>query len=331
MSLVSPEQIDLLIRLEGIFMPYARKQRDDAHKNLPDGVGARFVHYTSASNLISILGKKRLWMRNTNCMDDFREVSHGYDILHAYFADNGRRDAFIAAFDMCAPGAATEAIGHFNGWFPDIRNNTYISSVSEHLEREDLHGRLSMWRAFGNSPARVAFVFRVPKFSGAALAMNLNFSPVAYLTEAEIMNNISEVMLNVQNDTEFLKRFDRQIIVNYIFTMLLLAVTCLKHEGFREEREWRVFYSPGQRPSPLIESTSEVVGGVPQIVYQIPLDKTVSPDIAELDIAAVFDRLIIGPTQYPIAMIEAFTKALTAAGVVDARSKIFPSLIPIRT
>jgi len=162
MSLVSPEQIDLLIRLEGIFMPYARKQRDDAHKNLPDGVGARFVHYTSASNLISILGKKRLWMRNTNCMDDFREVSHGYDILHAYFADNGRRDAFIAAFDMCAPGAATEAIGHFNGWFPDIRNNTYILQCQNILKEKIYMADCQCGERLGIAPRGLplSFVFR---------------------------------------------------------------------------------------------------------------------------------------------------------------------------
>jgi hypothetical protein len=53
--------------------------------------------------------------------------------------------------------------------------------------------------------------------------------------------------------------------------------------------------------------------------------------LAELDIAAMFDRLIIGLSPYPQAMYEAFKIALSTAGVVDAGSKIVASLIPIRT
>jgi len=57
----------------------------------------------------------------------------------------------------------------------------------------------------------------------------------------------------------------------------------------------------------------------------------VSATLAELDIAAMFDRLIIGPSQYPQAIYEAFKIALSTAGVADAGSKIVASLIPIRT
>jgi hypothetical protein len=115
--------------------------------------------------------------------------------------------------------------------------------------------------------------------------------------------------------------------------MLLAGVSCLKHEGFREEREWRAIYSPKVLPSGLMEkeASTEVVAGIPQIVHKIPLDSSVSPVLAELDFAAMFDRLIIGPSPYPLAIKEAFTNALTIAGVADAGNKIFASLIPIRS
>jgi hypothetical protein len=51
-----------------------------------------------------------------------------------------------------------------------------------------------------------------------------------------------------------------------IAMMLLAGVTCLKHEGFREEREWRAIYCPRFYPSPLMGSDIEVIGGVPQLV-----------------------------------------------------------------
>jgi hypothetical protein len=51
--------------------------------------------------------------------------------------------------------------------------------------------------------------------------------------------------------------------------------------------------------SPLIESSTEVVAGVPQIIYEVPPDGSASALIADLDFTKVFDRLIIGPTPYP--------------------------------
>jgi hypothetical protein len=80
-----------------------------------------------------------------------------------------------------------------------------------------------------------------------------------------------------------------------------------------------------------IGSSTEVIAGVPQIIHKIPLDGTVSPTLAELDLAAMFDRLILGPTQYPLVMFETFKVALESAGVTSAANKIFASQIPIRT
>jgi hypothetical protein len=328
---ITPEQIELGVRLEGIFMPEARKQRAALYPSDKSGLPPRFVHYTSAENALNIIRTKRLWMRNATCMADYREVHHGFDILARFFSDKSRLDAFTKALDKCAMGAATEAINGFNRSWNDIRENSYISSISEHLATEDAHGRLSMWRAFGNNSARVALVIRVPAQSGGAIALNLMFSPVTYLTEAEVHGVMNDVVKNVEANAGFIASVDRAVIVNNVFTMLLAGVTCLKHEGFGEEREWRAVYSPNRLPSALMESSTEVIAGVPQAVHKIPLDSNVSPVLSELDLVSMFDRLIIGPSQYSRAMHHAFTIALTNAGVADAGSKIVESRIPIRT
>ena len=274
-----------------------------------------------------------MWMRNTNCMADYREVQHGFEILNKFFSDKPKTDAFVAALDACVPGAARESIDLFNRLWNDIRLNTFITSVSEHDDAEDLHGRLSMWRAFGMSTARVAVVFKVPKVSAGALALLFIFSPVAYLTEEQAHAVIAEVIANVGTSRDFLKSIDRQVVVQTVFTMLLAGVTCLKHEGFREEREWRAIYCPRvyPSPSPLMESGIEVVAGVPQLVYKLPLDVNASPALADLDFSRMFHRLIIGPSPYPWPMFEAFREALIAAGVADAQNRLWISGIPIRT
>lgn len=216
-------------------------------------------------------------MRNTTCMADYREVEHGYQMLLNFFSDPAKRETFTAALDICAPGAATEAINLFDRWWAHIRFNTYISSIAEHEDGEDLHGRLSMWRAFGGTFARVALVFRIPLYSGGAEKLNLMFSPVAYMNKDQVHAAINTVIENIKAAADFLRTLDRQIVIAQVFNMLLAGVTCVKHEGFEEEREWRAIYTPKRAASPLMISSTEVIGGVPQIIYQIPLDESVSP------------------------------------------------------
>jgi hypothetical protein len=158
-------QMEINQQFEAIFHPLAKRQRDALYERNPS---ARFVHYTSAESALKIITSKRLWMRNTTCMADYREVQHGYDILVRYFADAQKRSTFVQSLEQCAPGVANEAMNLFDQWRFDIGANTYIASVSEHGDHEDHHGRLSMWRAFGDAKvARVAIVIRVPFYSGA--------------------------------------------------------------------------------------------------------------------------------------------------------------------
>jgi len=333
---LTAELIQSALHLEQIFMPQARRQRDEAYKRQSTPGDAtvqdlRFVHYTSAEAALKIIRSKRIWMRNSNCMSDYREVQHGFDILNKLFSDKAKTEMFTSALDACVPDAAQDAINLFNSWWRDIRFNTFITSVSEHEASEDLYGRLSMWRAFGVNTARVAIVFKVPRFSEGALALKLLFSPVSYLSEEQVYAVIHEVIGNFGPNRDFLRAIDRQVVIGTVFNMLLAAVTCLKHEGFREEREWRAIYCPKFNHSPLIEPTIEVVGGVPQVVYQLPLDTTVSPALADLDFSLMFHRLIIGPSPYPWPMFEAFRESLTSAGIEDAQNRVWTSNIPIRT
>lgn len=95
----------------------------------------RLVHYTSASAALSILQKKKIWMRNVSVMNDYQEVKYGseqfkslrnssqFGEFKAAFGD--KADAFVKAFDF--------AIGQFPEW----EQSTYISCLSEHENDED--------------------------------------------------------------------------------------------------------------------------------------------------------------------------------------------------
>jgi Protein of unknown function (DUF2971) len=202
--------------------------------------------------------------------------------------------------------------------------------VSEQDASEDLYGRLSMWRAFGGNAARVAIIFKIPYQTPAAIALNIIFSPVSYLTEPEIQDVFREVIGNINREQEFLRSVSQHELVATVFIMLISSVTCLKHRGFLEEREWRVVYAPMRQSSPFITRMTREVAGVPQPVYQLPLDKSVSPILKDIDLPQMFDRLIIGPSPYPWPIYQAFVDILTRAGVPDASERVWASRIPIR-
>jgi len=89
---------------------------------------------------------------------------------------------FATTMDSCFSGAAKEAVAAVGNQERDIRLDTYVTSVSEHENDEDQNGRLSMWRAFGETSARVAIVIRVPLAAEeVAASLRLIFNPVAYL------------------------------------------------------------------------------------------------------------------------------------------------------
>jgi len=330
----TPEEVrnihDQGVRIMSITMPYALKQIQAFYQRTPDQTHGRFVHYTTAEAALCIIRTKRFWLRNTNCMSDYREVQHGFDIFNGYFLDAAKRKAFVDAFDSCAPGAANDAFTAFNNWWQDLRLNTYIACVSEHQDSEDVHGRLSMWRAFGGTGTRVGIVLRFPYVSIAAVSLALNFSPVAYLSESGAHDVIDQVVANVQANRDYVRTLKREVLVQLVFQMFASGIVCLKHEGFHEEREWCAIYTPKRWSSPMMESSTEVVAGVPQIIYRVPLDGSPSPLIADLDFPQVFDRLIVGPTPYPWPIYGAFVEALKATGVPNADERVFVSNIPIR-
>jgi len=333
---VTSEILEQGIRLADIMMPHFMKTTREQFLRNPGQTSGRFVHYTTAEAALKIIRTKRFWMRNTNCMSDFSEVKHGYQILNKFLAGKAKKESFTEALDGCIPGVASEAIAAFNDSWEDIRLNSYIACLSEHQESEDSNGRLSMWRAFGGTATRIGIVLNIP-YTLSILPLSIMFSSVAYFSESAAHEHLEEVISNVLANREYLRMIGRDALVRMIFNTFLFHVICLKHEGFHEEREWRAIYAPTlgayapmPGPSRLMESSTEIVFGVPQVVYKLPLDASVSDQIADLDFTHIFDHLIIGPTPYSGPIYSAFVDELTRAGVANSPERVRVSGIPIR-
>jgi hypothetical protein len=310
-------------KLVSIFFPFASERQGEIRRK-----GTRLVHYTTAEAATSIIRSKEVWMRPSSCMNDFMEVQHGLNcVLSAY--NNGEK-AFKQALDRVSDGLSKEIENLFNGWIPHLRTDTYLSCFSEHDEREDAFGRLSMWRAYGQITG-VALVVSSAPFLAPSTALKAYASPVAYLSDKDFEKIFSRVTAAIDENADFLRLQGRAMLVNVVFDMLRFAALCTKHPAFEEEREWRVLYCPALESSKHVLKDIKVINGTPQPIYRIPLRDIPDEGLEGVEIPALLDRVIIGPTKYPLAMWKAFDGLLAEAGVEDSASKVFISDIPLRT
>jgi hypothetical protein len=323
---LTAQEREQLIRLQAIFHPEMMRRRFGMQTN-----GERVVHYTSAENAMKIITSETMWLRNTNCMSDYSEVALGLGYLRRFFSDASHLQRFVGAFDACYPGLGAGSIAHVNQWIPEISVNTYICSVSEHDVKEDTLGRLSMWRAFGQTTTpRAAIVMNVPDPWGAE-GLHLTLAPVHYVADyPEVESRLEQVIRDVTANVSFLKSFPYDRLQLMAFGLITIIAVSTKHIGYEEEREWRVIYLPNYWPSHVVKPSTQTIAGVPQTVYTVPLKEDPANDVVGVGIPALVDRIIIGPSAYPAPMSMAFIDALKKAGVSDAEKRVFASNIPIR-
>jgi hypothetical protein len=315
--------IDEISRIKNIFFPYANQRFEKIKQG-----GSRFVHYTSAEAAASIIKSKEMWMRNSTTMSDFMEVEHGFECMNeAYKSESGKN--FKKALEAIFPGAAKEIEDRFNGWLPGIRRGTYLTCISEHKDNEDAHGRLSMWRAYGRSLG-VALVLNPEVFASESNALNVFSSPVEYLGRQGYFSFFADLAKAMEADAALINKLGKDQVVSLMFQVFRFGVVCTKHPGFSEELEWRLIHSPEIEPTNVLKHDIETINGVPQEVIKIPLHDIPEKGLIGASIPKLLNRVIIGPTQFPQAMFQAFVKLLTESGVSEPQNKIFISDIPIR-
>lgn len=311
-------------QIRRIFFPFVDMKVDAAIDS-----SHRFVYYTNAETAFRILQNREIWMRETTTMNDYFEVEHGFNCLDdAYKSEAGK--GLQDTLNSCFEGITEEVLPAFNDWLPSIRYDTFIACFSEHPSTEDDHGRLSMWRAYGQR-AGVALVFKNDIKALENEAAGLLISPVAYWAKEDVENQLAIIAARINEDIKFVKDLGREQVKHIVFNMFRVAVLCTKHPGFAEEKEWRVILTPKLQPSPLVQQSTEIIKGSPQIIQKLKLKNHEEKGIIDFELPNLLDRIIIGPCEFPVAIHKAFFEQLTELGIPDAGKRVTISQIPLRT
>ncbi len=286
------------------------------------------MHYTRADTAMSIIQKKEVWMRNALVMNDFQEIAWGQQsFIQAWNSDKGT--ALRTALDSIDPTIVQTLAHHLPNAEIELRFSTYLTSLSEHDPREDVRGRLSMWRAYGTENG-VALVLRNTPFLVETDALGAYSAPVWYATPGDMVEEFGRLASKIAAAKDQLRDVPSEELAGALLQMHRFALLTTKHPGFAEEREWRIVHSPDYRRSEVLGDRVVTAGGVLQRIFTLPLRNDPDRGLHGAAVPDILDRVIIGPSRYPQVVYDAFVRLLLEAKVPDAQSRVVVSDIPLR-
>ncbi len=332
MALADMSVQEVVDRLGPVFQPYVVRKTNEARSS-----GQRFVHYTSCDAALSIIENNSIWFRNATLMNDFSEIQHGLNCLRQYWLHD-RGENLRQAIAAINPDGVDALVRSFDANVFDLLNNTYLISMSEHDPAEDVFGRLSMWRAYGQQTGAALILKNGPILSPTSAITAVSI-PVLYALPDAFADHMDEVAAGLTNERELLREIEQQQLAasgtSYISQSLQevfkLACIATKHPGFGEEREWRVVYQPGTNPTQpdrIVPDTC-TLNGVPQNIYKLIFQNYPEEGFVGATLPEILDKVIIGPTSYPFVVFARMFDALQARGV-NTESLLSNSHIPLR-
>jgi hypothetical protein len=286
-------------------------------------------------------------------MNDYSEIAYGEMLFRdIFYSDSDASKLSRKILNSIDSGLHDRLAQAFEANAPKRRNFTYLISISEHgpyeikpgmlpHQGEEKYGRLSMWRAYGNGKVGVALVFNAAPMLSPSDALNAYTSPVFYCEQSDFDHRFSSLLLRAERHLKALKKLPDRWFESNLMRYIDIISLSLKHPGFSEEREWRITYSaePDDEHVSDMEFNAQsrlkrqftTINGIPQRIYKIPLRDYPEEDLRGVEISALIEKVIIGPTQYPVLIADAVIMALKNAGIVDAERRVTISNIPLRT
>lgn len=199
------------------------------------------AHYTSVDVLEKLLRNNEMWFSNPLYMNDWEELQYGMNTGATEF----RTSAHL--LDACGSASAhKKLLSHFDRLFREFDSkhaiDTYVLCLSEH-DPSNTDGLLSMWRGYGARGSGVALVFASAKL-GAIEHSPLILGSVHYASHLQREEWIDGKLEQLAGVIRAHAPTDENLyaVAHAWIERLKLFSLFTKHDGFSEEREWRIVY-----------------------------------------------------------------------------------------
>lgn len=263
-----------------------------------------FYHYTSVSSLMGMAQSKCLWASNINYMNDAKEMVQACEILERVIHCKMDNENFS--------DEESKFLFQFISWVNACKHTTYNIFVFSLTEEPSL---LSQWRSYTPHGKGVSIGFNAQVLNNIIKKYDLKIAQCFYQREEQeyVLSNLVEKLLftfredlpkiNISNS------HPSQCYNSYLETFrgkVLQVLSIIKHEAFREEREWRLV-SPyyANYTIPLIKFREGASMLVPYIELELGENKP------------YFENVILGPSPHQNLSMSALSMFLSNQGLCN--------------
>jgi hypothetical protein len=294
------------------------------------------AHYTSLEVLEKIVQHNELWFSHPFFMNDIQEMRFGIAEGCKVFDKFSRHQEFIAlcGTEVRAAKLASYFFGCLSAFELKNKFDVYVLCFSDHDDVAAADGLLSMWRGYGANGNGAALIFKIDHLKPSEHSPLL-LGKVVYATDAERVKWFEEMFRKGLKilQSESISDDKLHIAAMVMFDSMKLFALLSKHQGFQEEKEWRIIYLPDRDKRELLKGQiSYSIGkrGIePKLKYKVePLQ--LEPR-ETWTFHSVLHKIILGPSLSSQLTIDAVYKMLVAHNKSDFREKLSASGIPLRS
>ena len=281
------------------------------------------AHYTSIDVLEKIMKTDEIWLSNPLFMNDLEEVRFSLQQGARSFLQNE------VVSEACGSPERAQLLKHafshyYNQFDKEHAFDTYVFCLSEH-DPTNTDGLLSMWRGYGGQGNGAALVFNTRFVTEDNPASPLILTRVHYASADKRIEWLNDKLLQWCVILKNASIPDDKIhVAAYLFfhAIKFFALKS-KHDGFKEEREWRIIYMPERDPQRIWKEKLKlhyVVGprGVePKLILKIePFDPAQTWKFGD-----IISNIILGPSLSSWLARRSIERMLEAVGKPEFREK----------
>lgn len=292
----------------------------------------QLAHYTSLASLEKILSSRELWLSNPLYMNDWEELRFGMqEGATAFRTSESIRES-------CSTDERFDhLINYFNSLYLEFESDhaldCYVLCLSEHTPSKS-DGVLSMWRGYGEQGSGAALLFNTNAFPRYE-HLPLMVGQVVYATKPARRAWLSERVSAIAKEISRFPVTDENLeaAAHTWFERLKVFAIFTKHEGFQEEREWRVVYMKERDPQKALTASLGYSIGPRGVEPKLKLSLDVLTDTTEekSSLDSLIGGILLGPSLSSALAQASIRRMVELLKLPVLAGRITASQIPFRS
>jgi hypothetical protein len=289
------------------------------------------AHYTTMATFEAVMKNEELWLSNPLFMNDIEELRFG--LLEAAKAFRDHAGIRRACGDKARFDALDAAFGQkLHLLSDDEALDTYVICFCEH-DPADYNGLLSMWRGYGGNGSGAAVVLNTANLSYVA-DFPIVLAKVHYATREgrlKWINGKLDLFASLIEKTQLpVPMF--YIAIHQLLERLKLFALFSKHDGFDEEKEWRMVYIKDRdrekRLAPMFHYHVQGDRIEPKLKFSFEKARKLG---AHIQLDDIVDRIILGPSAAQFISVKTVKRMLQILDKGNLAMKVHGSNTPYRS